>query len=362
MELTSEERKYEDLEWSDEESDYKVQKQEYVRPMSAVDPDAVVEEVKLVKTKENPIIHEGNTLDYIRKSKIHTGAAKVRTIEEEKENRDLLNNKYKLRIPLPYLPSHVVTVLTTDVVYFLWNQFLNHGADESEMIQLRHLKSIEKVMGAQDGVKLLPFDKVFFRGLEGKDYVEFKDVLNQLVSHMVTLVPHVTAKPDLFCCSTEACTVNAPMGDKSSTLTNIHKPEDRNLYVLYEGLKLELHGKVRNKHIPRLMDLAGISYDKTRQPDSFWYLKGEYLLRSFKDVLRQVDIIRTDLDEWRLQDHSDVYYQLTEWQLESFSSSEIMLFKHHFEGIDIDRTGSVDASGLQGLTTALGGQIPINQV
>lgn len=346
----------EELYWSDDESDYKIK----LPPVKSVDnerpskaeEEEIVDQVAATAEKMDleSIIVPGKLTDYHRSKDFKGDAKTVKRFPGEKEEK----------ISLPYLPAHIVDVVGPDKAAIVWQEFLLHGADDSEMIENQHVVDIGKKLNHHIHFPLVAFD---FSNLDEDEYIEYKDVMAKLAKAITMMAPTIAPPKDHHsCCSTESCKRDSKDSDNIDRLESITSPADRNLFVAYERIKLLHKGKIRNKHLLDLMEEAGIKYDVSRLPESFWRNRRELLIPNFDTLSNLANAIRTDLDIRRAQDPSDVTNLVTEWMRDEFKSSEIMLFKHHFERIDVDRGGTIDAQNLQDLTESLGSKLSLDQV
>ena len=132
------------------------------------------------------------------------------------------------------------------------------------------------------------------------------------------------------------------------------------LKISYVTFKLKQHGNLRLKHVPKVMEMASIPYDKSRYPSVEWDLRGELLVPTMDQCILIANMIRTDLDA-HVSSETDPKYQLPRWMENEFKPSEIMLFKHHFKSIDVDGGGELDEEELQLLTESLGSKVTIEE-
>ena len=65
--------------------------------------------------------------------------------------------------------------LGEDIIEHLWHEFLEYGADESELVKVSVLKKINLKMEKHLGYSLF-IDKLKFKGLERNDFVDFQEV------------------------------------------------------------------------------------------------------------------------------------------------------------------------------------------
>ena len=132
------------------------------------------------------------------------------------------------------------------------------------------------------------------------------------------------------------------------------------LNVAYQNFKTDNKGLVRIKHIPMLLEKVGIPYDKSRYDSKQWDLRGEFMLRTTRELDEIAEKIRTDHDD-DIGKAEDPFYALPKWMETEFKPSEIMLFKHHFKSIDVDGGGDIDEHELQLLTESLGARITLEE-
>jgi len=331
-----------------------------------------------------------------------------------REVRQPLYSNY--RYPLPSLPNHALLSLGPDIVEHLWHEFIMHGADASELVKMTKLKKIADKMSAHLGYKLHEFDELYFPGLDKNDFVEFKTVCDQLaitaekrnkrvqniISASMNEKHPLMRLPLPSCCAIDSCQViQGTHDEKSVSSSKANTPikgggaateekaaadekskadgeageegeEDdddddddvnvdlHSLKVAYVAFKLKQHGNLRLKHVPEVMQIAMVPYDKSRYPSNLWDMRGEFLLATVDECLTVANQIRTDLDE-HVSEETDPKFQLPAWMENEFKRSEVMLFKHHFKSIDTDGGGEIDEEELQNLTASLGSKVTIEE-
>jgi ubiquitin-conjugating enzyme E2 N len=426
----------EKLEWSDEESDWKVKESPQVLLKTALklqakhtdidEPDAIdafeYKDYFYEKALEDPnqpevLHHYTNKIDHKRTKlkelhgdtidKLTRGVKGTLPHEIRKPNYD------KYDYPLPILPSHVKLSLGLDIIEHLWYEFIMHGCDESELIKMTKLKKITLKMEKHIGYRLPEFNELIFPGLDKNDYIEFTSVCCQLaligekrhvriqkaMSSSIDIRHPLMRLPMPSCCAIDSCQFvpGAGMNPIDMLPKSLEQEEEEEkkakeqaeaeavafeckengggdddddddgpnvdlhaLKVAYITHRLKLHGNLRLKHIPDIMEHAQIPYDKSRYPSSEWELKGEVLISSIDECLLVSNMIRTDLDE-KVSNETDPKYKLPLWMEDEFKPSEIMLFKHHFKSIDIDGGGELDEEELQTLTESLGSRVTIEE-
>jgi hypothetical protein len=252
--------------------------------------------------------------DYNR-SKTFSGA-----VESTPRPRGLLPREvkirtdYRFRLPLPYLPAHVAAAIGDDAVDMLWDEFLQHDTDESELVAGKHIADIAINMTRRLGHEL-PFREL---GLDVSDFHEFREVTTQLARLVMTSKPVLCYEgPGLApCCATRACKLHAPPSEDE------HLEDEHKLDVVYNQMKLEQHGRIRVRHLPELMDRAFVAYDLERLPKEFWHNRRDLFLNNAEEVLELVNALRTDLDDEGTGEAEDIY-RLPSWLQVEFKASEV---------------------------------------
>lgn len=342
------------LTWSDDESDWKT------KPP----PEPKAPELDEFQTVQSKVIEEHKKWDY-KRSKFH-GDIKLKKIQGLLEREKVMPYLYNFEIPFPHVPAHVMEYLGHDTVKCLWREFIDHGTDETEMLQVRFLVGISKNMKDKYGISL-PFGDLKFTYVESQDdYVEFKDVVGQLYKPFVAKDPRRQKSMVLDrallppCCALPNCRYNfsGVIGHYEEPYRGL--PNQFCLNTVYERMKLERHGNLRVKHITDIMDTAFIPHDKKRLPKLFWDIRSNFLITKTEELENLVEAIRTDMDIERKKDPNDIY-PIPNWLAAEFTTSEIMMYKSNFKQIDVDRGGSVDVYELQKLTENLGNKISLEQ-
>jgi len=292
-----------------------------------------------------------------------------------------------------------------DIVEHLWHEFIMHGADASEMVKMAKLKKIAEKMASHLGYRLHEFDELYFPGLDKNDFVEFATVCGQLaiiaekrntrvqslMSASMSETHPMMRLPLPWCCAIDSCRVvqgarkegcnanthtkgeavseeKAAAADDESKAADGEEEEDdddgnvdlHSLKVAYVTFKLKQHGNLRLKHVPTVMEMAQVPYDKSRYPSNEWDMRGEFLIPTVEECLSVANAIRTDLDG-HVSEETDPKFILPAWMENEFKRSEIMLFKHHFKSIDVDGGGEIDEEELQSLTASLGSKVTIEE-
>lgn len=399
----------EELQWSDDESDYivRIPKLETPEPFDVVH---IADQPNIVHIETH---HEDYKRSKLYNSLAHGGDAIIHRPKPllPRELRTPIYSSF--RLPMPYIPQHVKESLGPDILEHLWFEFLQNDADESELIQIKRLGNVRKAMKKHLGYAI-PLDQISFPGLDKDDLVDFKEVVLQLVlwgDQRQQLIQQFDTKEEVEvlgrCCAFDACTIKSAQAlaaaqpkdrgrrilpqedseykwdDSSDAKRDDHKsevedkggskeeesaceddgefePEVHSLHVAWIRYKLEHSGTVRIKHICTLMDEVKIPYSKSRIPSSEWTIRGELLLTSPVEVQNLCERIRTDKDYERNKAVDDIY-ALPRWMESEFSPSEILLFKHHFKSIDVDGGGALDANELILLTANMGNQVTEEQ-
>lgn len=348
------------LDWSDDETDDK-----YWLIDAPSEPKAPP--LEYTQVNQASVIEEHKKDDYYRNTYLNGGVTLHPTrglLDREK----LSDYDFKHTIPCPYIPNHVKEYMGEDSAKCLWKEFLDHGADVTEMVQYKHLANIATNMKHKWGFDLpftmLKFDKELD---SADDWIEYKTVINQLYKPFVPRPtdagnPFLTTPASYFiCCALPGCQLNRMrMHNDAFTDELEHLEGSHCLDVVYNTIKLQKKGILRVKHITEVLDEAKIPYEKKRLPSLFWELKGEDLIKTTDQFSDLLESIRTDMDRERMKDPDDLY-TLPNWLMDEFQPSEIIMFKHSFKLIDIDKGGSIDIHELQDLTENLGCRVTIEQ-
>ena len=267
------------------------------------------------------------------------------------------------RKQLPYVSSQAKSILGKYILDVIWDEFINHNVDIAAMISLRNLPSIGQRVNARIQ-RELPFDKLIFT-LEEDDCVKYNDVVSQLA--IILSAPSddfimKTLKPLLpSCCAFSACHKHrgilglAGLVQEKENKCEIEPPFFLN--AIFIRKKNETNGNLRRKHVLEILNEANIPYDIKRLPSLYWHLYGDFFIATEDDLMELVEAIRTDMDSMR--ETQDDMFKLPRWLMNEFTLSEIKLFIHHFQSIDLDGGGSVDAEELQKLTESLGSRITL---
>lgn len=407
------------LDWSDEESDW--------LPKSPPKPEPKTYDSRL--TDQPSTIHPDVKKDDHKRKGVGGVAGDVTV--ETRRMKPLLQREEKkanydnFRISMPYLPSHVRESLGQDIAEHMWHEFLEYGADESELVQCTKLKKIGYKMEKHLGFKL-NFDLLQFRGLDRNDYVTFKEVCSQLASIAeranTTVKPPKRAEPKIPLphCASEYCRLGdeglAPVGqhrphfhqmaeqegqDKDAGRTETkddHKhgegddeekkdgesdskvdgdgessgdgeegDEESDNGMDYYALNLAYqHLKAKLNGFVRLKHVPQLMEDARMPYDKSRYPSKEWDLRG-EFVLHHMKELEKVASAIRTDHDDDIgadedpLYSLPKWMENEFKPSEIMLFKHHFMSIDADGGGEIDEEELQALTESLGARVSMDE-
>lgn len=313
--------------WSDEESDYIL---------------------KVSSESKRPELAEPK-INY--SSKIHSGHAKV-----SREEKDILYVPPKIEnfsIPLPYVTPHAVESLGLNAIQALWKEFIDHGTDESELIETYHIPEIIESMESY-GFHV-PLKSVRFTYGEN-EFIDFKYVVDELTSLLNR--PGVYQNPPKTkillppCCINGACTYHQKLTAEEREEMNISFNIEQS-FLNYKSMK---NGNVRIKHIPDILRDCNIVINTSLLADSWWINHGDFFIDSFSALERVTNAIRVDIEP-----PDDERYPVPKWMLNEFSPLEMKMFRHHFAMIDADGSGTVDAAEMVELVSGLGTRISLQQ-
>jgi len=338
-------------EWSDEESDYKWQTGP-IMPVPKHDNstiDQIGESVngKLPHRHVRPHMISGHAkIDDFR------GFYPAEIEKKKKEEEELFPD---LTLPLPRVPPHVFKALGERALKLIWQEFLYHDADESEMIILEHMPDVaNNVLNILN--YMIPFEEIDYKDLEVDDYVDFQFVTGELAKHLgirgtENPINEKWERPHALppCCAFQACAYH--------TWQNQHNPSETfALNLVFNRMKLDRQGNVRQKHVFQMMDDVNIPYDMEEIPPEFMHLEGDKLIENIKQLEDLIDRLRIAEEE-----KEDDLYEVPKWLKTEFTDNEIMMFKHHFQVIDVDGGGDIDAEELMKLCESLGSRITLEK-
>lgn len=377
----------EDLNWSDEESDWHVKIPERKVPSRAGDTSEEASRVGSrsnsrpssagyrVSTVEQPKLIEPKVkkLD-ITRSRLNgfKGDSKSSDLEILENQKKVLTAQYNFKIPLPYIPAHIVESLGIECVYFLWDQFLQHDVDASELIKFKYLSDIfsnfETYMNLPPGHCLLKFNPV-----DGDDYVEFRDVVTQL-SAKVCAIPPTVAPPKLdlaiCCCAMNSCRIHGYSKEVAKVKSNyvLAKETDQSddhvtdavmgrfsLFVVYQRWKLKFKGKVRVRHIPSILDEATVKYDPEELPEAYFELYRDFVVPNFPQLAHivcrvcNINCVIPDL------------YRIPHWLQQSYNPWILNYYRQKFISADSDGHGKINPQQMKLLFKALGCKVQESQ-
>lgn len=268
---------------------------------------------------------------------------------------------------IPYVPAHAVRIVGEYVVNILWEEFLMLGSDALGYIKREDMSLVSSKLNelgyAITNMYFQPLD------IEKDDYITFRETIELLANYQLSLHKNDFISPDILCCNCKSCTAQSKLTNKPS----IHQSKSV-LNIIYDKIKIKNSGKFRIKHLIRFLDEAQMKYDSSRLSDSYWNLRGDLTIDTFTDMTYYIDILRVHEDSSKLhkaneENHKamathnsvDNLYNLPDWLIAEFKTSEILLYKHHFSTIDVDRGGSIDVDELVQLTISLGNRITRDQ-
>jgi ubiquitin-protein ligase len=274
---------------------------------------------------------------------------KKRLTEEKK-----VEEEFDFDIPLPYVPSHIVDILGEKTIKLLWKEFLFHGSDETELLEIEHLSTIAekmRILGSQ-----LPFDQITFPMAEN-EYTDFSYVINFLAKLLNAPGVLKVQEPDRIylppCCVNQACQLHRRTNEKYQSGNEIRS--NFRLDVIFRRMIVEKQGVVRVNHIPEMLREAEIPFNLNNLPSNYFILHGDKLITSYDVLFETVELLRGDNDI--NTDTLERLYALPKWLQNEFTTNEILLFRHHFMMIDIDCGGTIDKHELQLLGESLGNTI-----
>ena len=357
----------EKLDWSDEESDYLV-KLPVIPINKKLNKSNFKKSLKLgIKSVNNKhkIINEETQIDPNQKmlyksSKYVDGKIKIR------ENNDLpwkklppVADKPKFIQPMPRVPYHVEKQLGNHLLTLLWQQFLFYNVDISGLIQIDHITLINDNL-----IKFgyyLNFHKLKLVDTETNDYISFQQVVEIVCDVTKDSTTSGTFIPPLPpCCINRCCKVHLKMPlngyKEDSERSALTSKQYKQLYIAYNQHSLECNGNIRIKNLPWLLDISRISYNLSSIDSKFWELRGDMMIESFQDILEMTELIRVSTVDDQSPNNP---YWLPTWLKNEFSSSEILLYQHHFNLIDTSKTNTINSSELITLVNYIGGSMTI---
>ena len=357
--------KYDDLEWSDnDDDDDHMNNENYwkVRGVPALprQPDPNYEAVDL-----KPVYYNFNQPDYKRSKGFHGHviANPDKKLKGLLEREKVIENDWGFRIPFPYIPAYIMEAIGKDAMFTLWDEFLKHDTDETELVMRNKLNSITHNV-IERGFDL-PFKALKFDHMDKTDYVEFRDVAKQLANEILKTPVSNTKGLGLHrCCTLWACQIHGKgIGDddiKEHLAKGDNYEDSICLDLVYKRTKLEKRGRLRIRHIFDIMDFAKIKYDKELLPQTFWDLKSDLMIEDANHLQELIETLTVEKVVYADED-PDPMFRLPRWLQDEFKPSEILLFKHQFKLIDIDGGGSIDVDELMQLCESLGTRITLDE-
>jgi ubiquitin-protein ligase len=202
----------------------------------------------------------------------------------------------------------------------------------------------------------VPWKAISFGTLQPDDFIDFSYVVDKLTAYMnkkgrmrTTDMPYHAPTGLPPCCAMGNCQFHGKI--------QRHEFKHFPLGAAFDIVKIRRKGNVRIKDLALILKQANIPYDLKRIDDSYWTKRGEQLLSDAGLLENLVDEVRTDLE----QDNEEINYRIPRWLKSEFLPSEVMMFKHHFQVIDVDGSGEVDAEELVELTGQLGNRVSLEQ-
>jgi ubiquitin-conjugating enzyme E2 D/E len=218
------------LEWSDDESDWMPKSPERPQPKNydsrlTDQPSTIHPDVKKDDHKRRGVT--GLAGD------VQVETRRLKPLLEREEKKPSYDS---FRLPMPYIPSHVKESLGQEIADHLWHEFLEYGADESELVQISKLKKIgAKVERHLGGGYMLHFDRLKFNGLDRNDFVSYNEVCTQLASlaekgnTTVKMPKKAEPKIPLPHCASEYCRLGdeglVPVGDHKQHFAQMAEQE-----------------------------------------------------------------------------------------------------------------------------------------
>jgi hypothetical protein len=192
------------LEWSDDEDDdvegdgaeKKLSRYKALhgpQPPRIVKPSDLEIETRLLQVNIGELCDDDKkaTIDYTRRSQIFSGdakkkapAANVVTSKKSLEQTTPLKGRTvdpnAFKHERPFVRHRTEQVLGNEMLDYIWQRFLDMGADESELLEARCIPKIAARIQQNTGLAL-PFDQIkMLKKMDGDDYIEFSFVMNEL--------------------------------------------------------------------------------------------------------------------------------------------------------------------------------------
>ncbi len=364
-----------ELEWSDEDEseDRYIMKVNKVQSQDDFDlADGLIEQSELIEP-------ELKVMDY--KRSFFSGTINLHKEEQvfrgsNAQKKDAYTFPHNLVVNLPKVPSHAHSILEKDVIQLLWYEFLQHGSDESELVKVCKISQIADRMTQQLGYSLPLKSLPCLTGMDSNDYVEFTDVLRDLLVAVASAPLCVTAPPEypLPCCTFASCVHHSQRrrqmaGDsKLEEKEEIEEEEEFSseelfrLSMAFKHIQHEQNGKLRIRHVFDICRELDIPFSKSQLPQTVLLHQSECLVASFDDMVKLVRTVQ--VRPAAVQDEVEGLFKflLPGWLREEFKGSEILLYEHHFMLIDVDGGGSIDVDELQALLLGFGTQVTHDEV
>ena len=165
-----------DLNWSDDDDDDKTDNENYWKVRNVPDlprkPDPNYETMELKQ-----VYYDFNKPDYKRSKGFHGHviANPDKRLKGLLEREKIIENDWNFKIPFPYISAYIMETIGKDAIYTIWDEFLNHDTDETELIMKNKLDSINSKM--IDRGYELPFYILKFDHMDKTDYIGNKYII-----------------------------------------------------------------------------------------------------------------------------------------------------------------------------------------
>ena len=174
-----------DLNWSDDDDDDdKTDNENYWKVRNVPDlprkPDPNYETMELKQ-----VYYDFNKPDYKRSKGFHGHviANPDKRLKGLLEREKIIENDWNFKIPFPYIPAYIMGIIGKDAIYTIWDEFLNHDTDETELIMKNKLDSINNKM--IDRGYELPFHILKFDHMDKTDYIGNKYIYIYYYYHII---------------------------------------------------------------------------------------------------------------------------------------------------------------------------------
>lgn len=286
-----------------------------------------------------------------------------KTVRLDKTRNSLYkNSQLKLKYPIPKLPIHVLDHLGMTCVDTLWRIFIDEDADRNGFIELEYLTNVVQRMMKLNYTKL-PYNNLVFHELDSSDCVSFEQVATLLVDSKLSSIEEKKTIPLPPCCVMRSCKVHRTKYLTSFSENGERKDLDRlgyhHLYMVYNQHLLDFNGKLRYKDLFTLYNKSNVPHDKSKLTIDLKAIS-ENFVSGFDEVAKIYEIIRTDNDSSSMYGHYDMsifIYKFPWWLLDEMTSTEILVYQHHFELVDPRHFGIINLKQFITLIELLGSSI-----